>query len=148
MAAVCSLAAMTLWGMLLALGYQFFLAITEGLGSVAARAAAYLCGGLVCFFSTALFLFALNHGEWGLYGFLFTVFGFYLYHRFLWRKGKVFSAGSVGVAAAVGGGVKKGFGAVLDLAALPFGKIVDKGVTWRQNRSLKKEKRKTKEKTE
>ena len=137
MAAICTLTAMVLWGMLLGLGYQFFSLILERCRRLFEAVMCYMFGGGVCFLATALFLFFVNGGEWGLYGFLFTVLGFYWYHRSFWSKGKRFSAGTFRIAAAAGGGVLRGAGLLYGLFAFPFGKVVDKGVLWRSKRKSK-----------
>ncbi|MBQ1251822.1 MAG: hypothetical protein IIY02_02790 [Firmicutes bacterium] len=137
MAAICTLTAMVLWGMLLGLGYQVFSLISERCRRLFATVMWYVFGGAVCFLATALFLFFVNGGEWGLYGFLFTVLGFYWYHHSFWSKGKRFSAGAFRVAAATCGGVRRGAGRLYGLFAFPFGKVVDKGVAWRSKRTSK-----------
>ncbi|MEG2149249.1 MAG: hypothetical protein RRY24_07485 [Clostridiales bacterium] len=69
------------WGGILGFFYQF---ITYGIKRH--RKLTYLLwglGGIFFFFATAIFLFYLNHGKVGLYGFPIMMLGFFLYLHFL-----------------------------------------------------------------
>lgn len=139
MTAVITLLFMVLWGMALGVVCQLFSALLEFCRRPFAVAVCYMFGGGICFLATALFLFFGNGGEWGLYGFLFTILGFYLYHRLFWGWGKLFSVGSVRTASLVGQGICRAAGRLLVISAFPFGKIADKGALWRSKRKNKSE---------
>lgn len=121
---------MVLWGTLLGFCYQLFLKQTEKSRSLWGAALLYLFAGLICFLLTALFLYFISGGNWGVYGLLAMVLGFFLYHQWFWQIGGRVSARSDRVAAVMGKTAisfgKKTTGVMI----YPFGKIVDKGEKW------------------
>ena len=134
-----SLIAMVFWGMVLSFGYQLFLPLAERQRSVMASVLFYGGAGVVCFLSTALFLYAVSGGAWGIYGFFALLLGFWLYYSFFRIWGRRFA---MAVGYALGGTLRGGmrFGRkAADGATLPFGKIVDKGVAWTEKRRKEKE---------
>ena len=78
-----SLGAMVLWGMVLCFGYQLFLPHAEKSRTLWRDLLLYGIAGLICFLCTALYLYMINGGEWGVYGFLAMLLGFGVYYRFL-----------------------------------------------------------------
>lgn len=74
MLALLSLLAMLFWGMALCFGYQCFLRRTEDKTyTVAGSFLLYAVSGSLCFLLTALFLYVVDRGQWGIYGFLAMV---------------------------------------------------------------------------
>lgn len=135
-----SLGAMVLWGMVLCFGYQLFLPYAEKSRPFLSALLLYGGAGLVCFLSTALYLYAVSGGEWGIYGFIALMVGFGLYYRFLRSGGRNVADA---VESVLGKVHRQGgqFGRKLaDTAVFPFGKIVDKGVAWAEKREKKQEK--------
>lgn len=148
MTALLSLLAMLFWGMVLCFGYQCFLYRTEGKTyGVVTSVLLYAVSGALCFILTALFLYVVDRGQWGIYGFLAMVGGFFLYHQKLWRWGERVVNALFGAFSSVGGGVSAAGGKVGDVAVFPFGKIVDKGEEIMETAEKQWEKRK-KEKAE
>lgn len=135
-----SLGAMVLWGMVLCFGYQLFLPHAEKSRTLLGDLLLYGGAGLVCFLSTALYLYAISGGEWGIYGFLAMLLGFGVYYRFFRRGGRQVAD----ALESVFGGVRRQSGQfgrkLTDTAVFPFGKIVDKGVTWAEKREKEQEK--------
>ena len=86
-----SLIAMVFWGMVLSFGYQLFLPLAERQRSVMASVLFYGGAGVVCFLSTALFLYAVSGGAWGIYGFFALLLGFWLYYSFFRIWGRRFA---------------------------------------------------------
>lgn len=134
-----SLVAMVLWGMILCLGYQLFLPHAEKTRTVFSAFLLYGGAGMICFFSTALFLYVVSGGAWGIYGFFALLAGFGLYYRFLRRGGRKI-ADVVDSALEKVWWQGKRFGRKFaDTASFPFGKIVDKGVTWAEKQTKNQE---------
>lgn len=90
MEAVAVILALILWGMLLAVGYQFLLTCLSGIAFAPMRVFVYGLGILLCFGGTSVFLYFINGGDWGLYGFLATILGFCLYYKRFWVGGEKF----------------------------------------------------------
>lgn len=135
-----SLGAMIFWGMLLCFGYQLFLPLGEKVTTLWKSILLYSGAGLLCFLLTAMFLYAINGGEWGLYGFLALVLGFGGYHRLFRIGGRRLAARMVQRGEKV---CRCGFRMGQRLSAgvaLPFGKLVDKGVLWAEKAERKREK--------
>lgn len=148
MTALFSLLGMLLWGLLLGLCYQFFLRLTEKKSSgLLAAILLYTVCGVLCFLTTALFLYAINGGEWGLYGFLCMVLGFFLYRRKLWAKGEKAVAFIGNIGSRLTGGIAHFSGKAADVAVFPFGRVVDKGEKFVETAEKRWEERK-KEKTD
>lgn len=135
-----SLGAMVFWGMVLSLGYQLFLPFAEKVRGPLETFLLYSGAGMLCFLLTALFLYGVSSGEWGIYGFLALVLGFGVYYRFFRGWGRRFSVG----AERFFSGLRRNslrLGQKLTAAAVfPFGKIVDKGVLWAEKRESQKKK--------
>lgn len=132
-----SLGEMVLWGMLLCFCYQIFLPLTERSNTLLRSVFLYGGAGMLCFLSTALFLYGINGGEWGGYGFVALLLGFFIYHRIFRLRGRRFAKNMV-----LGG--EKALGSFFRLGeklsavvAWPFGKIVDKGVLWAEKKTQK-----------
>lgn len=138
---------MILWGILLGFCYQIFLKQTERFRSLWSLIFLYLFAGLICFLMTALFLYIISGGKWGIYGFLAMVFGFFVYYHWFRSAGnKISSYADRGVS--VAGNVlsfmsEKTPGVLL----YPFGKIVDKGEKWIEKKEQKRRKKRKKEKS-
>lgn len=146
MAQLFSLLAMVLWGVLLGFCCQFFLAVWAEKETPWPRAILpYVIGGALCFLATALFLYGINGGAWGLYGFLSMVLGFFLYRRKLWTKGEKLVTLISDFGASLRGGCSRLGAKATDIAVLPFGKIVDKGDQITQKAEERWEKRRQEE---
>ena len=89
MASLWGLLVMVLYGLLLGFCYQLFLRKAETLETPWGLWLFYGAGGLICFFMTSLFLYLINGGQWGFYGFLAMVIGFLWYYRRFWKWGRV-----------------------------------------------------------
>ncbi len=143
MIALLSLLAMLFWGMALCFGYQCFLRWTEGKTyGIVASILLYAVCGVLCFLLTALFLYVVDRGQWGIYGFLAMVGGFFLYHQKFWRRGERIVNAVFGTGASLGEGVSAVGGKAGDVAVFPFGKIVDKGEKIMETAEKQWEKRK------
>lgn len=148
MIALLSLLAMLFWGMVLGFGYQCFLRLTERKTyGVLASFLLYTVSGVLCFLLTALFLYVVDRGQWGIYGFLCMVGGFFLYHQKLWRRGEKAVDAIFGAGTSLGSGISTVGDKAGDVAVYPFGKIVDKGEKIMETAEKQWEKRK-KEKAE
>ena len=115
-----SLGAMVLWGMVLCFGYQLFLPHAEKSRTLWGDLLLYGGAALICFLSTALYLYAINGGEWGIYGFFAMLLGFGVYDRFFRSRGRQVADA---VDSVFGGVRHQGgrFGRKLaDAASLPF----------------------------
>ena len=130
MASLWGLLVMVLYGLLLGFCYQLFLRKAETLETPWGLWLFYGVGALVCFFMTSLFLYLINGGQWGFYGFLAMVIGFLWYYRRFWKWGGKVADGSFRFASATHHCLR-GIGAfVTGAAVFPFGKIVDKEEQW------------------
>jgi uncharacterized protein with PQ loop repeat len=126
--ALLSLLAMLFWGMILGFGYQCFLRLTERkTHGILASFLWYTVSGCICFLLTAIFLYIVDRGQWGIYGFLCMVGGFFLYHQKLWRRGERVVDAIFGAGYSLGGSMFTVKDKAGDIAVFPFGRIVDKG---------------------
>lgn len=130
MASLCGLLAMILYGLFLGFCYQLFLRKAETVETHWELWILYGVGALICFFMTSLFLYLINGGQWGFYGFLAMVIGFLWYYRRFWKWGGKISEGSFRFALAAHHCLR-GIGTLMVKAAVfPFGKVVDKEEQW------------------
>lgn len=135
-----SLGMMIFWGMLLCFGYQLFLPLAEKARSLWKSVFLYAGAGMLCFLLTALFLYGINGGEWGGYGFLALLLGFFVYHRTFRLCGRRFAKSMVLFGEKVCGCCLQWGHKLSDGVALPFAKLVDKGVLWAEKKESQKEK--------
>lgn len=141
--ALLSLLAMLFWGMILGFGYQCFLRLTERKprGFLAALFW-YTASGCLCFLLTALFLYVVDRGQWGIYGFLCMVAGFFLYHQKLWQRGERVVDAIFGAGSSLGNGIFTAKDKAGNIAVFPFGKMVDKGEKMMETAEIQWAKRK------
>ncbi len=121
---VVNLALIFLWGGLLGFFYQIIAAAVQGRDKLSY--VLWPLGGVLFFFATAWFLFCLDQGAVGLYGFPVMVLGFFLYLYFLrGRAAKIFSP----VARLVSGLLRLPFtvvGHIVAVIILPLGWLVNR----------------------
>ncbi|MGM9567848.1 MAG: spore cortex biosynthesis protein YabQ [Clostridia bacterium] len=145
MASVWSLMAMILWGILLGFCYQVFLRQTERFRSLGGLILLYLFAGVLCFLITALFLYGINGGKWGIYGFLSMVLGFFLYYQWMRPAGNKISAYADHVVTRTGNAVSLFGKKVPGVLLYPFEKMVDKGEKWIGKKEEKRGEKRKKE---
>ena len=127
MATVSVLLVLGLWGMVLAWGYQLLLLILARTAFAPLRFLLY-CGGVVlCFVTTALFLYLVNGGEWGIYGFAAVTAGFALYYRRFWSFGEKCFKGGGGAVLKTGRMLKTAGDFGIKVITAPWGAVIAKG---------------------
>lgn len=138
---------MILWGILLGFAYQIFLGQTERRRSLWGMILFYLFAGLLCFLMTALFLYVISGGKWGIYGFLAMVSGFFFYYQWLRPAGRKASGYADRTVSAVGRAASFFGEKTPEVFLYPFGKIVDKGEKWIEKKEQKRRQKRAKKET-
>ena len=139
-----TLGAMVAWGAILGFGYRLFLRVAAELRSPVAACFFYGLGGGVCFLATALFLYGVTGGKWGVYDLPGIILGFWLFVR----CGRLRSRKIAELLVEAMRKCRRIFRSVIGkgstLLLSPFAFFVDKGEKWG---SCRKKKKRAKEET-